>query len=165
MKIHVHVLICNTYHAHVVVIVTARKRSLGQGNAFTSVLLFGGGCLPLGSRWGGVSASGSGGGSASGSRAGVSSSGSRGVTPLGHSLWTHTCALDTDPPDTYTPWTHTPRHTPTPLLTGTHTLDTPPPRALAIEAGSTHPTGIHSCCLFFHFFNSNFLSGRSLKIS
>ena len=77
-----------------------------------------GGCLPLVLE----------GGSASGSRSLLSASGCRGLHPRGHSLWTHTCPLDT-PPDTHTlghTQTH-PGHTPTPLWTRTHTLDTPPP--------------------------------------
>ena len=116
MKVHVHVLICNTYHAHVLVIVTTRKRSLLLHLSFCSP---GGGCLPLDP--GGVSASGSGGGICLWVQGRVSASGSRGVTPPGHSLWTHTCPLNTHPDG------HTPRHTPPPLWTRTHILDTPPP--------------------------------------
>ena len=163
MKIHVHVLICNTYHAHVVVVVTTRKRSLGQGKAFTSVILFtgGGGVSASGSREERVSASGTGGGICLWVQSrGVCLWVQGGVTPPGHSLWTHTCPLSTHPR------THTPLDTHLLPSGHAHTSWTPPPLTLAIEAGGTHPTGMHSCCLFFfHFFNSNLLSCRSLKIS
>ena len=115
-----------------------------------------------------------GGMSASGSKGGVCLWFWRGDLPLGPGhgclplgAWGYTPG-DTPSGHTHAPWTHT--HTPwthtySPLDTHTHPGH-PPPRTLAIEAGGTHPTGLHSCCLFFfHFFNSNFLSCRSLKIS
>ena len=98
------------------IIFTARKRRLGQGNAFTGVCQsFGGACLPLGP--------------------GISASGSRVRCTTG-SRWVclyvvvHTL-LDTHP-DTHSPRTHTdpwtqPPHT-HPRQTHTHTLD-PPPRS------------------------------------
>ena len=102
-------------------IITARKRSLGQGNVlYLSV-------------------------SHSVHRR-VSASESRGCTPpRTHTLDTHT--LDTHTWTHTHTHTQTPGHTRPGHPPNGHPLDTHPghPVEMATEAGGTHPTGMHSC--------------------
>ena len=99
-------------------IFTTRKRSCGKVMFLhLSVILFTGGCLPLGP-WG--------------------------CLPLGPGdvcLWV---------PGVCTPWTHMPGQTPPGHTPHRQTLpwaDTTPIK-VTIEAGGTHPTGMHSCVFF-----------------